>query len=274
MPEGDIVVRVARRLDAALAGQVLARAELRWPDLGGVDLVGSRVLGHATAGKHLLTRLDDGRTLHTHLRMDGLWRIVRTGDLAAGTSRADRSHRVRAVLGTSAWTALGIDLGLMDLVPTAEEHRVVGHLGPDVLGADLDVADAGRRILDQGDRDVGEVLLDQRVVAGLGTIYMAESLWAHRISPWTPAGDLDGAAADVVATARALMLRSVAARTPRATDDPRRSTNVHGRDRRPCPRCGTPVALGEVGRAPTARRAFYCPRCQPVPAGRARPGSR
>ncbi|MPV39012.1 Fpg/Nei family DNA glycosylase [Georgenia subflava] len=264
MPEGDSVVRVARRLDAALAGQVLVRGELRWPDLGGVDLAGVGVVANATYGKHLLTRLADGRTLHTHLRMEGRWRLVRTADLApAGPSRADRSPQVRAVLATERWTCLGLELGLMDLVPTAEEDRLLGHLGPDVLGADLDVAAATDRILAQGGRGIGEVLLDQRVVAGLGTIFMTETLWAHRISPWAPAGSLGQSAADLVRTARSLLLRSVAARQPgTTTDDPRRPTNVYGRDRRPCPRCGAPVARGEVGRAPTTRRVFFCPRCQ------------
>ncbi|WP_448071667.1 Fpg/Nei family DNA glycosylase [Georgenia yuyongxinii] len=263
MPEGDVVLRVARRLDAALAGQVLTRGELRWPTLGGVDLTGAVVVGHGTHGKHLLTRLDDGRTLHTHLRMDGLWRVHPTADLAAGTSRADRSPRVRAVLGTTRWTCLGIDLGMMDLVATAEEDRLLGHLGPDVLAPDLDAAAAAARILGQGERGIGEVLLDQTVVAGLGTIYMAESLWAQRVSPWAPAGALGPTAVDLVTTARRLMLRSAAARVPTATGDARRSTNVHGRERRSCPRCGTPIRRAEVGRPPTARRVYWCPRCQP-----------
>ena len=266
------MVRVARRLDAALAGQVLVRGELRWPNLGGTDLAGAAVVGNATHGKHLLTRLADGRTLHTHLRMEGRWRIVRTADLAPhGTSRADRSPQVRAVLATARWTCLGFDLGLMDLLPTRDEHLVIGHLGPDVLAPDLDAPAAAGRILAQGARGIGEVLLDQTVVAGLGTIYMTETLWAHRLWPWAPAGELgDDVAEGLVRTSRALMLRSVGARTPTATGDVRRTSNVFGRERRPCPRCGTPVARAEVGTAPTARRVFYCPSCQravPSPGG-------
>ncbi|WP_127130772.1 Fpg/Nei family DNA glycosylase [Georgenia sp. SYP-B2076] len=265
MPEGDIVLRVARRLDAALAGEVLVRGELRWPNLGGEDLAGVAVVGHGTYGKHLLTRLGDGRTLHTHLRMEGRWRLVRTADLAAGASRADRSPQVRAVLASHRWACLGIDLGMMDLLRTRDENRLLAHLGPDVLAPDVDMAAAAERVLAEGARGIGEVLLDQTVVAGLGTIYMAESLWAHRVWPWRPAGTLGDTAADLVATARRLMLRSAQARTPTATGDARRTTNVHGRERQPCPRCGTPVARGEVGRAPTARVAYYCPSCQAAP---------
>ncbi|MFH5822535.1 DNA-formamidopyrimidine glycosylase family protein [Georgenia sp. AZ-5] len=265
MPEGDILVRVARRLDAALAGQVLARGELRWPNLGGVDLAGVRVLGNHTRGKHLLTRLEDGRTLHSHLRMEGMWRIVRTGDLTSGQSRADRPAHVRAVLATERWTCLGVNLGMLDLVPTRDEGLLVGHLGPDVLAPDLDADAAASRILAQGPRGIGEVLLDQTVVAGLGTVYMAESLWTNRVWPWTAAGDLGPTARDLVTTARRLMLRSVAARTPTATGDTRRTSNVHARERRPCPRCGTPVVRDRVGRAPTDRDVYYCPACQPRP---------
>ncbi|WP_127571046.1 Fpg/Nei family DNA glycosylase [Georgenia faecalis] len=259
MPEGDVVLRTARRLDAALSGQALVRGELRWADLGGVDLAGARVSGTSAVGKHLLTRLEDGRTLHTHLRMDGFWRVYR-----AGTERgADRSVKARVVLGTERWTCVGYLLGMVDLVRTRDEDRVVGHLGPDVLAPDLDVAAAGARIPAQGPRGIGEVLLDQRVVAGLGTIYLAETLWAHGVWPWTPAADVDGAA--LVATARRLMQRSVAASLPTATGDPRRGTHVHGREGRGCPRCRTPIVRSRVGVAPLDRPVFWCPRCQPAP---------
>jgi endonuclease-8 len=163
----------------------------------------------------------------------------------------------------------------MDLVPTRDEHLVIGHLGPDVLAPELDVAAAGGRILAEGARGIGEVLLDQTVVAGLGTIYMTETLWAHRVWPWAPAGELgDDVAEGLVRTSRALMLRSVEARTPTATGDVRRTSNVFGRERRPCPRCGTPVVRAEVGTAPTARRVFYCPSCQRARCGTPRAAGR
>ena len=260
MPEGDIVLRVARRLDAALAGQSLVRGELRWGELGGTDLAGAVVVRNVPVGKHLLTRLADGRTLHTHLRMDGSWWITRAGDERG----ADRSHRVRAVLGTARWTCLGRELGMVDLVRTRDEHLVVGHLGPDLLAEDVDLADCGRRVQRAGERPIGEVLLDQTVVCGIGTIYLAESLWAHRIHPLRPAREV-AAAADVCATARRLMLRSAAAELPTATGETGRgrTTRVHGRGALPCPRCATPVAVVEVGPAGQRRPAYYCPGCQP-----------
>lgn len=260
MPEGDIALRVARRLDAALAGQQLVRGELRWGELGGIDLAGAVVLGNQALGKHLLTRLADGRTLHTHLRMDGTWRITR-----AGAERgADRSHRVRVVLGTAQWTCIGRELGMVDLLATRDEHRVVGHLGPDLLADDVDLEECGLRVRAAGDRPIGAVLLDQTVVCGIGTIYLAESLWTHRAHPSRPAGQVHEAR-DVCATARRLMLRSANARLPTATGEHGRGrgTHVHGRAGLPCRRCSTPIDVLQVGPPGQERPAFFCPSCQP-----------
>ncbi|WP_448629675.1 DNA-formamidopyrimidine glycosylase family protein [Cellulomonas soli] len=255
MPEGDVLRRTAARLDAALAGRPLTRADLRWPSAATVDLCGPPVLGTAAYGKHLLTRFADGRTLHTHLRMEGSWSVARTGTPQA----LARSSRVRAVLGNETWTAIGNLLGMLDVVPTREEARLVGHLGPDVLaddfvpGAGLD--EAVRRWAARGATPVGEVLLDQTVAAGIGTIYTAESLFAERIWPWTPA-DAVPDPAHVLQVARALMQRAVRTGYPPG--------RVHGRLRSPCPRCGTPIAVGQARQPPMQRPVFYCPACQPA----------
>ncbi|CAM5793322.1 DNA-formamidopyrimidine glycosylase family protein [Cellulomonas persica] len=249
MPEGDILRRTATRLDEALAGQVLERAELRWPTAAGVDLVGRTVLGTRPYGKHLLTRFDDGRTLHTHLRMDGEWRIARTGTPAA----RGRSEEVRALLATSRWTAYGRLLGMLDVLPTRDEPRLLGHLGPDVLADELDLDEVLERWRAAGQTPAAEVLLDQRVAAGIGTIYCAESLFALRLWPWTPADEVPDPVR-LYRTARQQMQRSVLTGFPPG--------RVHGRLRQPCPRCGTPVAVGQARRPPMQRPVFYCPTCQ------------
>lgn len=293
MPEGDSLRRAAARLDEALAGRVLVRAELRWPGVAAVDLVGRTVLHTRPYGKHLLTRFDDGRTLHTHLRMDGRWRVGPTDAPAA----AGRSPDVRVLLANETWTALGTLLGMVDLVPTRQEHRLVGHLGPDVLDDTFDrapsdggfttnaptstrpgtpggrpgggpgpvrsrevdpssgLAEAVERWRAQGATAVGEVLLDQRVVAGLGTVFMAETLFVERTWPWTPADQTDPVR--LLRTARALMQESL--RSGRMPGE------VHGREGQPCRRCGTAVTRGMVRRPPQQRPAFWCPRCQPAP---------
>lgn len=249
--------RTAARLDAALAGGRLTRAELRWPSVATVDLVGATVLGTAAYGKHLLTRFDDGRTLHTHLRMDGQWRAVPTQSPQA----VARGHDIRAVLATPTWTAYGRLLGMVDVVATSAEHTVIGHLGPDILGDRVDVEEILRRWERAGSTPVAQVLLDQRVVAGLGTIYTAESLFADGIWPWTPADEVADPA-HVLLVARKQMQRSVVV--------DQRPERVHGRLRRPCTRCGTPIAVGQANPAPFERPIFYCPRCQaPKPASHA-----
>lgn len=255
------MLRVARRLDAALVGTPLVRGELRWGDLGDIDLSGAVVLENKPLGKHLLTRLDNGRTLHTHLRMDGRWWLTRAGEERG----ADRARNVRVLLGTDRWTCLGRELGIVDLVASRDERLVVGHLGPDLLAADVDIDGCGQRVRAAGARPIGEVLLDQRVVCGVGTIYLAETLWAHRIHPLRAAADVSDAAA-VCATARALMLRSADAVLPTATGDTARgrTTRVHGRERRRCRRCGTPVTVLGVGPPAATRPAYYCPTCQPA----------
>src|SRR5690606_5986087 len=130
-----------------------------------------------------------GRTLHTHLRMEGTWRVYRS---APGGS-SWRGHDVRAVLGTARWTCVGRSLGMLDLLPTAAEGELLAHLGPDVLDPGFPTSGIGtavHRLLAQGDRPVCESLLDQRPVAGLGTIWTAESLFAVRQWPWTPTAAL------------------------------------------------------------------------------------
>jgi len=261
MPEGDILRRTAATLDRGLAGQVVVRCELRWPSAAGVTFEGRVVLGTLPYGKHLLTRFDDGRTLHTHLRMEGYWRVVPTRSPA---SRA-AGPNVRAVLGTADSTAVGHKLGMLDVVLTNQEHTLIGHLGPDVLADDfptVGLAEAVARWAERGATPVAEVLLDQTVAAGIGTIYAAESLHARRLWPWTPADRTD--AATLLMTARFLMARSVAARSPTATGEtaPGMGTQVHGRHLRPCRRCGTPVAVGHARRPPMERPIFYCPTCQ------------
>ena len=260
MPEGDVLRLTAERLSAALRGRPLVRAELRWPSAGGATLTGSTALETVAYGKHLLTRLDDGRTLHTHLRMEGLWKIHRTDSPEASA----RNHAIRAVLATDAWTATGWHLGMLDLLRTQDERRVLSALGPDVLGADFlatGLADGTARLGREPERSLCAALLDQRTVAGIGTIWMAESLFTRRLWPWTPAGSVpESELNDLLRTARRLMERSIAvgrARGPGAVE-----RHVHGRAGRPCHRCGTPIGVGSANEKPYERPVFWCPSCQ------------
>ncbi|MFD4992678.1 DNA-formamidopyrimidine glycosylase family protein [Cellulosimicrobium cellulans] len=279
MPEGDILRLVSARLDEALAGRVLVRAELRWPSAAEVVLTGRTVVENVAYGKHLFTRLDDGRSLHTHLRMEGSWRLARTG---ARDARGAEPN-VRVVLANEWWTAVGNRIGMLHVLRTADERVIVGPLGPDVLGDDfpetgLPEAVARMRADDaaggSGPRHrperavtgvpVAEALLDQHLVAGIGTIYTAESLFAERVYPWTPVRDVEDLEG-LLLTARALMQRTV-----RHGFDPRAGVvrHVHGRTRKACHVCGTPVVEGTANEPPYDRPVFWCPSCQAPPASR------
>jgi len=281
MPEGDTVLRTARRLHHALAGRPLVRTELRWPTLGEADLAGRTVAEVLAYGKQILTRIAAADpaapqpriptvptvplTLRSHLRMEGSWYVhARDAEPWPGRNRGS----VRAVLGGTEWTAVGYWLGLLDLVPTAAEDSLIGHLGPDIMADEFaagGAAEVARRLTTDPQRHVGAALLDQTTVAGIGTMYMAESLFVQHISPWTPVGDVDVPA--LLATARRQLLRGAAQAVPSTTGNPRRGlgTWVHGRSGRPCQRCGTTVRVAPIGPPLKERTAFYCPTCQPGP---------
>ena len=172
----------ARRLDRALSGRKLTRSDFRVPALATTDLTGEVVTETVSRGKHLLTRTGNGLTVHTHLKMDGDWRVK------AAAEQIRDSHRIRLLLANEDWQAIGYQLGVVELIRTSGESRVVGHLGPDLLGPDWDSAEAVRRLSAEPDRPIGEALLDQRNLAGIGNVYKAEVLFLRGLSPWRPVG--------------------------------------------------------------------------------------
>ena len=263
MPEGDTVWLAAKRMHDALGGRPLTRWDLRVPQLATTDLTGRTVTAVVPRGKHMLTRLDGDVTLHTHFRMDGTWRLGRPGQPRRG---GGPSHQVRAILANADWEAVGYRLHDIKLVPTGQEDRLVGHLGPDVLGPDWDPEEAARRLVEDPDRQIGEALLDQRVLAGVGNLYKAETLFLTATHPWTPAGKTD--APKLIATAYRLMRANRDHPEQSTTGSMRRGEShwVFERARRPCLRCGTPVEIAEQRPADHpeyGRLTYWCPRCQP-----------
>jgi endonuclease-8 len=259
MPEGDTVHQVAKRLHGALAGKVLTRSDLRVPRFATADLTGLTVLDVTPRGKHLLTRIEGGLTLHSHLKMDGAWKIYAPGQRWSGGP----AHQIRAVLGTADRTAVGYRLPVLELLRTSEEHRAVGHLGPDLLGPDWDPDRALQNLLSDPGRALGEALLDQRNLAGIGNIYKSELCFLLRASPWLPVGGLP--------TEHAARLPALAKRLLEANRDrPARNTTgrreqslfVYGRAPRPCLRCGTPVRVADQGDGSRERPTYWCPSCQ------------
>ncbi len=262
MPEGDAVWRTAQRLQRGLAGRQLTRTDFRVPQHATVDLSGGTVIETVSRGKHLLTRIDapDGPvTLHTHLKMEGSWRVFRPSE-----RWGKPDHLVRVVLGTAERTAVGFQLGVVELIAREREHDVVGHLGPDLLGADWDEAEAVRRLLADPARPLGEALLDQRNLAGIGTIYRTELCFLTGYDPRTPVGAVTDPLR-MVRLARSMLDQNRQQPQICTTGDKRRGRSlwVYGRLHERCLRCGTPIQHAELGEEGRARVAYWCPRCQP-----------
>ncbi len=257
MPEGDVVWYTARRLHEALAGRPLTRSDFRVPRLATADLTGDVVTETASRGKHLLTRTRSGLTVHTHLRMDGSWRI------RPAAEQLKESHRIRLVLANDDWQAIGYQLGVVELIRTSDEQKVTGHLGPDLLGPDWDCAEAVRRLSAEPARPVGEALLDQRNLAGVGTYFAAEMLFLRGVDPWRSVGDVTDLD-DLVELGRRLLDANKTRLGHVTTGDtrPGRESWVYGRAGRPCRRCGTVIRRGEQGPPGQERLRFWCPNCQ------------
>jgi formamidopyrimidine-DNA glycosylase len=257
MPEGDVVWNAARRLHQALAGRVLTRSDFRVPRLATADLTGDVVTETVSRGKHLLTRTSSGLTIHTHLRMDGTWRVR-----PAAEPMRD-NHRVRLVLANADWQAVGYQLGVVELIRTSEEQQVTGHLGPDLLGPDWDRAEAVRRLSADPGRPIGEALLDQRNLAGIGNVYATEMLFLRGVNPWRAVGDVVNLDA-LIALGRRLLDANKERAGHITTGSLRRGEEhwVYGRAHKPCRRCGTSIERGEQGAAGEQRVRFWCPACQ------------
>ncbi|MFN2462697.1 MAG: DNA-formamidopyrimidine glycosylase family protein [Candidatus Dormibacteria bacterium] len=253
MPEGDTLWRTA----AALRPRLLNRKVLRASPVPLGRLAGRKMVAVEANGKHLLMRFEGDLILHSHMRMTGSWHIY-----APGVTWRKPRRLARAVLEFEDVVAVAFNAPVVELL--RDEKTRVGHLGPDILSEGFEPAEAVwlARLTDRV--ELGDVLLDQRVCAGIGNIYKCEAMWIHQANPWTPvAGMNDEELAEIYATARRLMREATASRGFTA----RRA--VHARGRRPCPRCGTAVDVRPQGAH--GRLTYYCARCQGGPAELRRP---
>ncbi|MFD9738838.1 DNA-formamidopyrimidine glycosylase family protein [Umezawaea sp. NPDC059074] len=260
MPEGDTVFLAGHRLDEALAGKALLRAELRHPRLPSGALSGRSVLGVRSVGKHLLMRFSGDLSLHSHFRMDGAWHLYRPGQ-----KWQRPAHQVRAIIEVENRIAIGFALHDMELVPTGEEHRLVGHLGPDLLDEDWsdgDLHEAIRRLAADPDRQLGPALLDQRVMAGVGNLYKTEVCFLLGASPWAPVSSIDPG--EAVRLSRKLLLANAWAPEQSTTGQRGRGNQhwVFERAGKPCRRCGDRIAVETQGDDYMARISYWCPTCQ------------
>jgi endonuclease-8 len=256
LPEGDTIHHAANRIRPLLAGQVPDAIETphprfgrdRWPE----RLAGRAVTSVDAHGKHLFLRFEGGLVIHSHLRMTGKWR-VREADWPLPRSTwlvLRRDERLVAQIN-------GPVLELMTAGRVRFDQRLAA-LGPDILAPELDEATILRRLrADDPTRPIGDALLDQRIVAGIGNLWKAEACFAAQIDPWRRAGEVsDAEALALVRAARTPMLES-------ARDGMQeRFKVVYGTAGAPCPRCGEASKIRVRGQGDDNRATYWCPRCQ------------
>ena len=271
MPEGDAIFRTARTLHRALAGRVVTRFESVLPALTRVHedtpVTGRLVERVEAAGKHVLMRFSGDLVLRTHMRMNGSWHLYRPGE------RWQRPRRdMRIVIGTDAFEAVAFTVPVAEWLNERSESRQkdLQAMGPDLLGAAFDEDAALGRVREHGADAIADVLLNQRVVAGIGNVYKSEVLFLCRVNPFAPARDVrDERIRELLSTARRLLRANVTAlggittylgfRRGRGRDASERRY-VYGRAGKPCRTCGTPISARAQG--PHARLTYWCPKCQ------------
>ena len=251
MAEGDTILRAAQRLEAALGGRelvVTARSgPARAARVGQID--GQRLERAEARGKHLLLHCGD-LILHSHLGMSGSWHVYCHGARWRKPSSA-------AWVTLSSGEAEAVQFGgpTLRLLTATQLRRdpVLSRLGPDILAPHLDLAETSAHLRAAPERELGDALLDQHLVAGIGNIFKSEACFTAGVNPWRAIGELSGDdVRNVLEAARQLMLESVAKGRP--------SRAVYHRAGQPCPACGAPIAARGQGDA--NRRTYWCPRCQ------------
>jgi endonuclease VIII len=275
MPEGDTIFRAARTLHRALAGKAVVHFESVFPALTRVHvdtpLTAQSVESVAASGKHILMRFSGGQVLRTHMRMNGTWHIYRPGE---PWQRPRRDMRI--VVSTADFVAVGFNIPVAEFIaaPNLARHEELRKLGPDLLSDTFDPDEALRRIKERPTQSIADVLLNQRVMAGIGNVYKSEVLFACRVHPFAPVAAIgDDALRCLIATGRKYLLANVHTslapmttyggyqRSTTGRDNASERLWVYGRVGLPCRRCRTAIKLKKQGDA--ARLTYWCPRCQP-----------
>ena len=251
MPEGDSIYRAAQALHRALAGKRVTSFETVLPKLARVDdqapLKGRTIERVISAGKNLIIEFSGDLHLHTHMKMNGSWHIYRPGE------RWKRPRRdMRIVISTDEFVAVAFTVPVAEFHTSKSLDRDLRSIGPDLLGETFDRDEALRRIRARPDEEIADVLLNQRVLAGIGNIWKSESLFCAGVDPFHHVRDLDDVQLGrVVDCAFKLLRRSAAGRS---------EFSVYSRGGDPCRRCGTPIRYRKQGI--DARGTYWCPRCQ------------
>lgn len=273
MPEGDTVWRQARDLRVVLQGQTLTSSDFRVPAYATLDFSGETVTAVESRGKHLLMFVG-GHVIHSHLVMEGHWDIYPRSAHGQAPRWRRPAFTARVVLQTPLATAVGFSLGTLEVLPETLVGNAVGHLGPDLLGPDWDMAEALRRLLAESGRAIGLALLDQQNLAGIGNIYRNELCFLGGVHPATAVGEVPNLPR-MVGLAKRLLEANKDRAGRSTTGGPARgeaASWVYGLAGKPCKRCGSLIRHGTLGDPafPTraARDIYWCPRCQAEPTSR------
>ncbi len=263
MPEGDTLRRLASSIEARFAGDVVQRSVMRDPRLVGVDLAGRSLIEADAYGKHLFVRFDDGRSLHAHLMM--------TGSFSVGPASRESEWKRRVEIWMERGRLTGESVPLLGLIETAHEREITDRLGPDLCSpaGSPDPWRIAERLQRDPDAPLTGALLDQRLVAGFGNVYVNDLPFIVGLHPFQSVGRVDGLA-ETVAIGTAL-IRTNAERGPQNTTGRRLHTDarwVHGARRRPCPVCGARLEHRGERSTPWRRSITWCPTCQPLGEGR------
>ena len=253
MPEGDTVFRTAAALREALVGRTLTRCDVRVPRYATVDLSGHTVEEVHSRGTHQFIRVGPA-SIHSHLKMDGSWRVAPRGVPA---------HKIRILLTAAGVTAAGLDLGVLEILERDQDLDAVAHLGPDLLGEDWNPQQAADNLAADPGRGLAAALLDQRVMAGVGNVYSNELCFLFGRLPTSTVASL----ADphrVVTRARDMLWANRLRLNRTTTGNTARGSQlwVYGRSGQPCRRCGTRIARAEQSDLTGDRVSYWCPSCQ------------
>jgi endonuclease-8 len=258
MPEGDTVRRLADRISARFLGQRCSRSIVRDPRITHLDLTGRTLVDVDAHGKWLLLRFDDGRTVYGHLRMDGRW------DLGPRSRAPEWQRRLEAEMENGWMTA--VDMPVIGVIDTADEHTVIGHLGPDLCGAQVpDIELICVRLRADLARPLAGALLDQRNVAGFGNIYAVEVPFIAGVSPHQPVDTVIDL--EALVSAGSALIRTNTERGPQNTTGRRLDTSQHwiyGRRGRLCAWCPATLDGGGERDVPWGRVSTWCPQCQTI----------
>jgi endonuclease-8 len=275
MPEGDTIFRAARTLHKYMAGDPVTRFESVYPALTRIaedyPVVGRTIESVSARGKHLLFTFSGDLVLRTHSRMNGSWHIYPAG---APWRRPARDMRV--LVCTADACGVGFNIPIAELIWTRdlERHQQLNALGPDLLGDAFDRPEALRRMREHNGDPIADVLLNQRVLAGIGNVFKSEILFVAGIHPYAVVGSLtDEELARVLDISRQQLAANVMERSQTLSPafgrrttrslDPREKLWVYSRGGRPCRRCGSPIQSKKTGS--DARLTYWCPSCQASP---------